>query len=262
MIFSVQRYIEDYFERRQLEDLDQYAVRLANLYGQRRSRCSRDEFLQQMRRVRTTFYRNNRAIDREEFDGRLLRALDQKFASKKNSRNPWFDEFPGGVAQERQRLRRERRTIGGLLTGYKGAVQARAVDAFWRSRREGRLRRRPETIAQSLLAVFVKGVLGDRGIVLRELASGVGFVDVGVLFGQTMHLVEIKVLTGRLTGDLQLATYMGTEGRSRGWLVLMDARRQDRRPALPSTIDVDEGLITVVRVDLNPVAPSKRTQRE
>lgn len=261
MIFSVQRYIEDYFERRQLEDLDQYAVRLANLYGQRRSRLSREEFLHQMRRVRTTFYRNHRDLDRGEFDGKLLRALDQKFLSKKNSRNPWFDAFPGGVAPERRRLRNKRRTIAGILGGYKRAVEARAVDSFWQSRREGRLRRRPEVIAQSLLAVFVKGVLGSRGIVLRELASGVGFVDIGILLGQTMHLVEMKILTGRLSGDLQLASYMGTEGRPRGWLVLMDARRHDRRPELPATIEVDEGLINVVRVDLNPVAPSRMVRR-
>lgn len=32
MIFSVQHFIEDYFHRRGLTDLDQFAVRLANAY--------------------------------------------------------------------------------------------------------------------------------------------------------------------------------------------------------------------------------------
>jgi len=31
MIFSVQRFLEDHFERRGLEDVDQYAIQVANV---------------------------------------------------------------------------------------------------------------------------------------------------------------------------------------------------------------------------------------
>lgn len=56
------------------------------------------------------------------------------------------------------------------------------------------MRSRPEKIAQGLLAVFAKGVVGSDGLVLREIASGIGFVDVGVSFGGVLHLIELKIL--------------------------------------------------------------------
>ena len=258
MIFSIQRYIEDYFERRGLEDRDQYAVHLANLYDRHRSTSSDADFLQRMRRVRTTFYRNNRAIDRGAFDQRLLKALDGRFARKKNSRNPEYVTFPGGVAPERRRFGERPHTIGRILASFRNAVEARAIDSFWVSRRRGTLQRRPEAIAQALLAVFVKGVLGNRGVVLRELLSGVGFVDVAILLSRTLHLVELKILKGQMEGGLQLATYMATERRRRGWLLLLDARDPARRAPLPSKIDDDAGTISVIRVDVNPLAPSKK----
>lgn len=40
--------------------------------------------------------------------------------------------------------------------------------------------------------MFARGVLGKKDVMLREIASGIGFVDVGILFGQTLHLVELR----------------------------------------------------------------------
>ncbi len=97
---------------------------------------------------------------------------------------------------------------------FKRAVEARAVDAFWDSRKKRILRSRPEKIAQGRLAVFARGVVGGDGLVLREIASGIGFVDVGVSFGGALHLIELKILKRQPTGANQLATYMTTEGRA------------------------------------------------
>src|ERR1700683_1204070 len=83
MIFSIQRYLEDYFHRRGLADNDQYAVALANLYGRRRSGLSEESFLATMRKVPTVFYRNNPELDRSEFDRKLLGLLDSRFKKKK-----------------------------------------------------------------------------------------------------------------------------------------------------------------------------------
>lgn len=258
MIFSIQRYLEDYFQRQGLGDSDQYAVQLANLYDRYRDAGSVDDFLHRMRRVRTVFYRSNRNLDRAAFDRRLVGALDRRFGGKKKARDCPVFAFPGGIAPEASRIRRERRTIRAILNNFKTAVEGRAVDAFWRSRRVGSLRNRPEVIAQSLLAVFAKGVVADQGIVFRELASGVGFVDVAILLGKTLHLIEIKILKGNLTGDVQLATYMTTEGRTRGWLLLVDARKPESRPELPRTLSVTRGTISVLAVDIRPVAPSRK----
>jgi hypothetical protein len=82
MIFSIQRYLEDYFERRHLSDVDQYAVSIANLYDKRRNATSEAQFINLMRKIRTVFYKNNPDIDRSTFDRNLLRILDQKFQKK------------------------------------------------------------------------------------------------------------------------------------------------------------------------------------
>ena len=172
---------------------------------------------------------------------------------KKNDAS--FKGFERSLAPARGRLRAHRRSILALLSEFKRAVEARAVDAFWKSRKKHRLRSRPEKIAQGLLAVFAKGVVGIDGLVLREIASGIGFVDVGVSFAGVLHLIELKVLKGQLTGANQLATYMRTEGKGRGWLVLIDARRNRHPDTVPVRIDTPAGPIRTLMVDVNPTAP-------
>jgi hypothetical protein len=123
------------------------------------------------------------------------------------------------------------------------------------------LRPKPEKIAQALLAVFAKGVLGGDGLVLREVGSGIGFVDIGILFGRVLHLVELKVLKTQLSGAGQLATYMRTEGRKEGWLLLIDVRQTGRMAAIPTTVTTPAGQIRIVRVNANPPQPYKAQQR-
>lgn len=253
MIFSIQHYLEDYFHQRNLSDVDQYAVKLANLYARRRKDHAEAEFLKAMRHLQTVFYRNNSEFDRASVERDILRRLDRKF--KKKLSNPGELEFPGGVASERAKLQKlRRRSIAALLRLFKHATESRAVDTLWKSRSTGRLR----PVAQGMLSLFAMGVLlNGRGNVLRELVSGVGFVDVVVMFGSVPHLVELKVIRGAFTGVAQLAAYMATEGRREGWLVLFDARRSDKRGALSEKIDVPAGTIRVVVVDINPIPPSR-----
>lgn len=82
MIFSVQHYLEDYFNRRNYSDPDQYAVKLANLYGRRRANEKRNEFLKAMRRIQTVFYRSNDQLDRSQIEQHLLKLLDANFQKK------------------------------------------------------------------------------------------------------------------------------------------------------------------------------------
>jgi hypothetical protein len=148
-----------------------------------------------------------------------------------------------------------------VLSEFKRAVEARAIDMFWDSRGKGRLRSRPEKIAQGLLAVFAKGVVGNRGLVLREIASGVGFVDVGISFGGVLHLVELKILRTQPMGVSQLETYMRTEDRSKGWLMFFDTRISFSRAAVPPRINTSAGLIHTITVDINPAAPCSMRNR-
>jgi hypothetical protein len=258
MIFEVQHFLEDYFHRRNLSDVDQYAVKLANLYARRRGKEKDTAFVTAMRRLQTVFYKNNPEADRTSVERDILRRLDSKFQKKKNLAADDL-RFSAGFDAERAKLRRlPRRSIAAVLNSFKHAVEARAVDTIWESRVAGRLRPRPEKVAQGLLSVFVMRVLADGGgQLLRELASGVGFVDVVVMFGAVPHLVEMKILRGTFSGVAQLQAYMKTEKRTQGWLVVFDARAHGRRPSLPAVIRTKAGTVNVVVIDVNPLAPSR-----
>ncbi len=82
MIFAIQTYLEDYFNRRGFGDYDQYAVALAKLYDRERHNKTAPEFLSAMKRIRTVFYRRNDRIQRETFDSRMLTLLDSRFKKK------------------------------------------------------------------------------------------------------------------------------------------------------------------------------------
>ena len=167
--------------------------------------------------------------------------------------------FPGGVVSERRKWQKlKRRKVHSLVLGFKNAIEARAIDAFWISRKQGKLRKRPEKIAQSLFAVFAMGVIGQTGCLLREVASGIGYVDVGVIFSRTLHLIEMKVLRDALVGPDQLEQYMQKEKRREGFLVLVDTIPPHKKKILPTTIKTPSGLIRVVVVDANPTPPSRK----
>ena len=254
MIFSVQRFLEDYFERRGLADVDQYAVRIANLFARPGAETAQDKFAHDLARVRTVFYRRNTQLARRDFEGQIVAVLCSRFKKKLNGSAVGC--FDGALEAARGRLRRKRRSIEALLSEFKRAVESRAIDAFWESRKRHALRPGPEKIAQALLAVFAKGTLGDDGLVLREIVSGIGFVDIGISFGGVLHLIELKIFeSGRIEGGEQLATYMRTEQRPRGWLVIVDGRKDSSGSAVPHTIATSSGLITTIVVDINPMAP-------
>ena len=103
-------------------------------------------------------------------------------------------------------------------------MEAKAIDAFWRSRKNGTLEPSPEKIAQALLALFAVGALRNKAIVLRELRSGVGYVDLALIRSGVLHLLELKILRNSFRGAAQLQSYMETEQRREGWLVVFDAR--------------------------------------
>ena len=82
MIFSVQRYLEDYFNRCGLSDPDQYAISLAKLYDRERHGKPATTFLASMKRIRTVFYKTNPGRQRDGFERKLLALLDGKFKKK------------------------------------------------------------------------------------------------------------------------------------------------------------------------------------
>ena len=82
MIYSIQSYLENYFNRCGLTDNDQYAVSLARLYHRQRHGKTVPAFLSAMKRIRTIFYRQNANAQRPKFERKMLTLLDTKFKKK------------------------------------------------------------------------------------------------------------------------------------------------------------------------------------
>lgn len=82
MIFSIQAYLENYFDRRGLTDIDQYSVSISKLYDSSRHAVTETAFLAEMKRLRTSFYKRNNHLQRDTFERRLLTLLDKKFKKK------------------------------------------------------------------------------------------------------------------------------------------------------------------------------------
>jgi hypothetical protein len=144
-----------------------------------------------------------------------------------------------------------------FLETFKDTIEAEAVNSFWESRTKRKLKRRAEKLAQDFFGVFARTKLEARGTAMREVASGVGFVDVLVTFSSGLvHIVELKMLHGNaIPGPAQLATYMKHKKRKEGWLLLLDVRKF--KTHFPTVLHQQAGKIRVVAVDLNPTAPSK-----
>jgi len=255
MVFNIQTYIEDYLQKRAIADPDSYAVRVANLYYRNRALGSEAHFLASLRRVRTLLFTVNRISDRSQFESELLARLDNRFEKKALRASA---QFPGGTKTETRRIGQlPRITIEAIIAEFKCAIEARAVDIFWLSRKKGRLRSRPEGIAQALFATFSRAILASRGYTLREFASGVGFVDVGVIVSRSLHIVEFKILKAHFTGPAQVAAYMRNEGRRRAHLVVIDARPPDKKKPIPARVATSAGEVIVRAIDINPLPPSR-----
>src|SRR5260370_30547719 len=82
MIYSIQSYLEDYFNRCGLADADRYAVSLARVYDRQRHGKTATRFLSLMRGMHTSFYKQNPALRRQLFERKILTLLDGKFKKK------------------------------------------------------------------------------------------------------------------------------------------------------------------------------------
>jgi hypothetical protein len=83
VIFSVQRFVEDYLERRRLADIDDYAISAATVFERAGTAASEDDVAQKLRRIRTALFRRNAGLNRAEFEQQLARALKRRFPKKK-----------------------------------------------------------------------------------------------------------------------------------------------------------------------------------
>jgi hypothetical protein len=171
-------------------------------------------------------------------------------------------DIAGKVAAAGRNRGARRLTIGRTIEAFRHVVEAHAVNAFWDSRTKGKLKRRPEKLAQEIFGVFASTFLGSKGSIIREAVSGVGFVDVFVTFsGGILHVLELKMLKGNtLPGPSQLMTYMKHQKRKEGWLIFFDVRPPTKKTTVPTSIRGRAGIVRTVLIDLNPIPPSKQPE--
>lgn len=153
-------------------------------------------------------------------------------------------------------------TIRTFLEEFKSSIEAEAVNSFWDSRTKGRLKHRPEKLGQELFGVFARTRLAGRGSAMREVASGVGFVDVLVTFSSGLvHIIEMKILRKQdIPGPAQVGTYMNHRRRREGWLVFFDARRSNAKKPVPTVFNRTSGTIRTIVIDINPTLPSRQPE--
>ena len=97
---------------------------------------------------------------------------------------------------------------------------------------------------------------------MREVASGVGFVDVLVTFSSGLvHIIEMKILRKKdIPGPAQVGTYMNHRRRRWGWLLFFDARRSNARDPVPTVFKRSSGTIRTLVIDINPIPPSRQAE--
>jgi hypothetical protein len=81
-IFSIQHFLEDHFAQRGLSDIDQYAIRVANVFDRATINATAQSLARQMSRLQTGFFRRNDSLDRKEFEEQLATALLRRFKKK------------------------------------------------------------------------------------------------------------------------------------------------------------------------------------
>ncbi len=254
MIYSLQAYIEDYLSRRNIQDDDGYAIRLTVMFYRFRSQMSDENFISKIHRIHTTLFKNNR-INRLDFELTILKRIDANI----NKTFPGLSEYYSDVIEKEKDIVfcQKKLTMKSIITGFKHSIESKSIDLFWESRKEGKLRPKAEKIAQGLFTIYTSGEFIQRhGIVLREVMSGVGYVDCMVIISSVVHLVEIKILKSTLTGTRQLEEYMRGEQRNIGNLLVIDALRPANKITIPEYIDVKEGRIYIYAIDINPNVPS------
>ncbi|MDR1533580.1 MAG: ATP-binding protein, partial [Planctomycetota bacterium] len=102
----------------------------------------------------------------------------------------------------------------------------REFQRFWRENADIWVKRYEyrEAAPHLILQAFLQRVVNGGAMILREMATGRGRVDLGVLHAGRKYMMELK-LAGRepLEESLrQTAGYMDTQGAREAWLVVFD----------------------------------------
>jgi len=266
LLYRVQGAVLDQTAALGFPDRDGFAAALADLYVFTRASRSLDRFLGNAARIRTGTFAPKRR-ERRIVTEQVVHALDRRFLSHLSR---WETPMPASKTQQVRvgRLRSGARAKGktgrqqfdALIREFRKAIELNGVQEFWESRRKQQLRQRPESLAQVALSIFLHAPVKARnGLVLREVGSGTGYVDVLAMFGRSrLYMVELKILrSSRIGGFRQLARYLELHSLAEGWLLLFDTRPWRRR-TLVSDHDriIDGKVVNVVVIDINPPPPS------
>lgn len=150
-------------------------------------------------------------------------------------------------------------TLAEVLQEFSHYVSETLVAAFWESK--SRLRKKPECLAQAILASFLKGRLpGDWRISLEQMA-GVGRIDVFASLGEIRYVIEVKVLKNKSSSSAttravrQLVQYLKAHSVEEGFLIIFSTSDAERSQ-VKTIHKVDDKVIHLIIVDIRYVIPS------
>lgn len=118
------------------------------------------------------------------------------------------------------------------LQAFSQYVSSDSRMAFWqRHGDDHRWAARPEKLAQQLLHAFLTGRFGKRSLILQEVASGYGRVDLFIqVKGGLALIIEIKMCGYKYSssyarhGHAQILDYMNSRDTHLGFLLVFDSR--------------------------------------
>jgi hypothetical protein len=109
----------------------------------------------------------------------------------------------------------------------------RDFQQFWREHSDIWIERfeYKEAAPHLILMAFLQRVVNGGGQIIREMAAGVGRLDICLVYDNHKYPIELKIWRGEKSfqeGLEQTARYMDVYGSTDGWLLLFD-RRPDRK---------------------------------
>jgi tetratricopeptide (TPR) repeat protein len=127
----------------------------------------------------------------------------------------------------------------------------------------------PEKLAQDFLHIYLKAKFQNRILVLEELTTGAGRLDVFLQFsGGLSVIVEIKMCGFRYSsayaasGEDQIRHYMDNRNTHLGFLLVFDSRLNEHSESLLQNISDGVNTVHEVYVDLRPrVGKTKKAKK-
>jgi hypothetical protein len=151
-------------------------------------------------------------------------------------------------------------TINNCIDDFIKHTQSQMRMYFWRSQNgKHKWITNPETEAKKMLLNFLAARIGNSALLLEEIKSGAGRIDIFIAFSnEERAVVELKMcgngysLNYAQSGLVQVHHYMENKNAKTGYLIVFDSRTRDFGKDIPND-ETEEGKRIIAKViDVRP----------